>query len=249
MPRGIAALLAFDSAKDANEAAETLRKALRAQHGDTFRDGAWRDGPDGTRTATFSDRFGAGRIEVKGEVVRLLDGVPVETLERAFAALAAAPVERDTGDGWTPDAEVDPFVGATWTSAQGKTAWTAPDAAYATTVDGTALVATKGDLTVRLETVPGDAAAAFPKAIGMLIGRHKGAVPDVQNVEELMVGTQGAARLRLDDRSGEAPQARWVYVVPLADHLLLVTVASPAATFAAHADDLDRVLEGLAFRE
>ena len=249
VPRGIAALLAFDTAKDANEAAETLRKALRAQHGDTFRDGAWRDGPDGARTATFSDRFGAGRLEVKGEIVRLLDGVPVETLERAFAALAAAPVERDTGDGWTPEAEGDPFAGATWTSAQGKTAWSAPDAAYTTTVDGTALIATKGDLTVQLETVPGDAAAAFGKAIGMLVGRHKGAVPDVQNVEELMVGTQGAARLRLDDRSGAAPQARWVYVVPLADHLLLVTVGAPKATFDAHADDVDRIVEGLAFRE
>ncbi len=248
VPRGVAALLAFDSPKDAAEAAETLRKALRAQHGDSYRDGEWRDGAEGARSATYSSRWGAGRIEVDGDLVAFLDGVPVDALERAFAVLVKAPVLRDPADTWTPEGQGDPFAGATWTSAQGKSAWRAPDATWTTTVDGTALVATKGELTLRLETVPGDAGSAFMKAVGMLVGRHKRATPDVNNIEELTVAEKPAARLKLNDRPGDGAAERWVYVVPLADHILLVTVSAPAGRLAGLESDAEAALDA-AFRD
>lgn len=248
VPRGVAALMAFDSPKDATEAAQTLLKALRAQHGDTFRDGAWRDGEEGVRTATFSSRWGAGRVEVDGDLVAFLDGVPVDSLDRAFAALVKAPVVRDPADTWTPEGQGDAFAGATWTSAQGKTAWRAP-AGFAPTVDGAAVVATKGELTVRFETVPGDAGSAFMKAVGMLVGRHKRATPSVNEIEELTVADKPSARLRLNDRPGDGAMERWVYVVPLADHILLATVSAPAGRLAAVEDDAETALDALAFRD
>ena len=80
------------------------------------------------------------------------------------------------------------------------------------------------------------------EAVALLAG-------DVQYTEEMPVAGKGAARLRLDDPAGDAPTARWIYVIPLSDHLLLITVAAPKTTFASIEGELDRVLDGLVFRE
>ncbi len=90
---------------------------------------------------------------------------------------------------------------------------------------------------------------AFMKAVGMLVGRHKRATPDVNNIEELTVAEKPAARLKLNDRPGDGAAERWVYVVPLADHILLVTVSAPAGRLAGLESDAEAALDALAFRD
>ena len=63
----------------------------------------------------------------------------------------------------------------------------------------------------------------------------------------MMIAPEAAASRTSD--SEMAPTARWIYVIPLADHLLLLTASAPKATFSKVQDELDRVLDGLAFRE
>lgn len=250
-PKAVSAVFAFDTAKDAQEAAKALHLAIEQQHAATVTKGAFGPVADGAGArASWTSSYGAGRVEVAGDVVWLLDGVPADRLEAAFEVLKTAPVERDPADTWAPENEEDALAGVTWRAKDNTVGWRLPKdgwAATGTPADG----AVKGGLSLRLETVKGRGPAGFNAAVTTLVKRHPGAAPDVSTIEELAVGGKGGARLRMDDGGGapEQRRERFVYFVPLGDTSLVLTFEAQKGGLAAAQGDIDAALAGLVFAD
>ena len=125
-PTTIAMISAWDSQKDADEAADALATALAKQYGKDFVLTGFGGGDGATRSLDFSDPYGEGRLLVRDDVVRLLDGVPADALARVWAKLAAAKIARDPADTWTPETDVDPLATAAWKDLKSASAGTSP---------------------------------------------------------------------------------------------------------------------------
>src|SRR5262249_16773231 len=91
-PRAYAIASAWDAPQDAKEAGDAMLAALKAQYAKKFKAGGWIE-KDGVRTSNYEGGYGLGRIEVKGDEVRVVDGLPVDALERVFAVLETARLE------------------------------------------------------------------------------------------------------------------------------------------------------------
>jgi hypothetical protein len=234
---------AWDSEKDAVEAAEAFEKALSIQYGST-----WKKLPspgDGKATTVdFTDSFGRGRIERRGDEVRILDGVPEAAFEKAWAALSGAPFERDPKDTWTP-ADSDLLSVAAWKNDAG-IGWTPPGKDWAVAEGATPTKAsfTHGDFALKATVV----AAGFQKAalaqLGAIQSEHPEFRFDPTKMEELKVGGKDAGRLEFELGKGDARHSHVLYIVPLGESTLMLETDAPTASWPAASKDLATAISG-----
>lgn len=249
---GVVMASAWDTPADAMEAANAIRKALGVQHKARYEGGEWKTGADGHSTVDFKTPYGLGRLEVIGDEVRLVDGFPQGSLDRVWALLAAMKMTRDAADTWTPASEPDPFAGSHWRDDKLGVAWKAPDDTWKAEADGTSTKLKKGELTVRLTTVPGTLQQNMLKLLVEAKNRYPRADLDPQKFEEATVGTKEAAKLPLDDRSaaeGQVEQGRSIVIATLGDGLLLIEASAPKASWQAAQADLTGALEAFLFKD
>jgi len=97
----VAAVFAWDTKEDADEAADAIARAIGIRYGKSLKDAVWTAATPGGRLFSYVSPDGPGRLSVRGDVVRWLDGAPAETVDAAFAALEGAGVTRHANDTWT----------------------------------------------------------------------------------------------------------------------------------------------------
>jgi hypothetical protein len=102
---------AFDTARDAAEAADIMGAALRGANGAAWKGLGWQSaGPDGARSFDYEGLYGRGRILQRGEEVLLLDGAR-GNLDALWAAVTRTTFDVDARDVGGEGDAIDPFEG------------------------------------------------------------------------------------------------------------------------------------------
>jgi hypothetical protein len=112
-PLAVIQAWAFDTEKDAWEAAEMLGKAAKRYAAKDWKGGDWqkdavvKDGVPAKATLDYANQFGAGRLHLDGTHILGVDGVAPDVLERLWPVVLQTKFVRDARDTWTPGT-VDP---------------------------------------------------------------------------------------------------------------------------------------------
>ena len=211
-PRAYVVASAWDSPQDAVEAGNAFLAAAKKQYGDKFKSGDWVE-KDGVRTSNYEDGYGLARIEVKGDEVRIVDGLPLEALDRVFAALEKAKFEKDPKDTWTRENALDATAGADWKHEKSGMAWKKPNADWTVTSTGDTASMKKGGLEVKVRVIPASVAVVAPSAIVGLASRY----PDLDTknppLADVSVAGKESARIEFDSTLKGAEGKRHVVVV------------------------------------
>jgi hypothetical protein len=247
----LAVILAWDSKEDAAEAGDAILKCLAARDGKLVEGASWKDGADGARVFDYTGSFGPGRIVVRGDVVRWLDGAPSEALERAFTPLAAAVVERDAADTWSREKEGEPFARAAWRSDDGQVAWEAPSDGWTLERDGAAAIARFGDVELRLSS---HSATGIPLLVGNAVqslrAKDSGLKPMVDQLEERAIAWQDGVRLPVVTSSKRANARNYMLVIVPAGDVTFIGVASaPTAVWKDRQAAIEAAIDGLRFAD
>ncbi|MHC5012752.1 MAG: hypothetical protein ACYTG6_17705, partial [Planctomycetota bacterium] len=110
LPLAMVVAHAFDTDKDATEAADALLEVFRRASENDFQGGEWVTVQEGdldgatARWAVFGSAFGHGRILQRGEEVLVLEGIPEETFDDVWKLVEATTFVRDERDTWDPEA-------------------------------------------------------------------------------------------------------------------------------------------------
>ena len=237
---------AWDSHKDAAEAANAIEASLRAQFGDDFHAGSWGDAADQKgRQLDFTDRYGAGRILVRDDVLLVLDGFPKETFGAIWALLEAVKFERDPKDTWSPGTEPDLVAKTAWSG--GFVGWNRPDEMWV--ADEAAGAYSRGDLSIRLSVEKGPILPTFAAAVGEARRRMPKAQIDPRTITELQVGSKGALRIDFDD-AGATPVMSNAMVFILTDGgTVVMKVSAPKDAWDEVSFDLDEALDAFVWKE
>jgi len=226
-PTTIVMISAWDSPKDAQEAADAFAKALSKQYGKEFALTGFGGGDAATRSLAFSGPFGEGRLEVRGDEVRLLDGVPADALGRVWAKISAAKIERDPADTWSAETEVDPIATAAWKDVKFGAGWNKPSDDWTLEDKGAegGTVVSKGTTSLRIDTRAGGLQENLLKLFVEFKKRHPTAKLDMQAIQEAAIGTKEAAKFVMPDGA----TTRHIYVAPIGDALLIADCAFPTS--------------------
>ena len=125
LPLGVTFASAWDTKKDADEAADAVLATLGKQYGATWSAREWTANADG-RTVSWKGANGAGMMTVRGDAVVMADGFTPDDLEKVRAVLEKTSFERDPKDMGTDAKEDDPLAGADWKDAKHGIGWKAP---------------------------------------------------------------------------------------------------------------------------
>lgn len=236
----------MDSHQDAAEAANALEASLRAQFGDGFAAGSWGDTADGKgRVLDFTDRYGAGRIEVRDDVVRVLDGFPKATFEAVWERMAAIRFERDPKDTWARGTEPDLVAAAAWSG--GVVGWNRPDEMWV--ADEAEGAYSRGDLSIRLSVEKGPIQMVVLKAMVETKRRMPKAKIDPTTVTEFQVGARTAVRLDFDDPDGKPVTSNSLIFVITEGAAVVMKVSAPKDVWEKVAHDVEDALESFVWKE
>jgi hypothetical protein len=115
-------LWAFDTEKDAWEAAEQIGKAAEKAAGKAWMSRGWTKMGDGevpqAAALNYLNQHGASRLVMDGTRVLRVDGAPLVVLESLWPVILKTSFTRDARDTWVPGSENEAFVQATWKDEQ-----------------------------------------------------------------------------------------------------------------------------------
>ena len=159
--------------------------------------------------------------------MRLLDGVPADALERVWAKVSAAKIERDPADTWTAETDVDPIKTAAWKDLKFGAGWNKPSDDWTLEDKGAegGTVASKGTTSLRIDTRAGGLQENLLKLVVEFKKRHPTAALDMRTIQESAIGTKEAAKFVMPDGA----TTRHIYVAPIGDALLIADFAFPTA--------------------
>jgi hypothetical protein len=210
-PRAYVLSSAWDSPKDAVEAGNAFLEAAKKQYGDKFKSGEWVD-KDGVRTSNYEGSYGLARIEVRGEEMRIVDGLPLESLDRVFAELSKATFQKDPKDTWTPENAPDATSGADWRHEKSGLAWKKPGEGWTVTGTGDEAMIKKDSLEIRVRVHASGLLLVAGAAVKDMTRRYPDL--DVQKaVSEATVAGKESARIEFDSRTRADPDGAKRHIV------------------------------------
>jgi hypothetical protein len=122
LPLVLVDLWAFDTEKDAWEAAEQIGKAAERAAGKAWLSRGWTKMGDGevpqAATLSYLNQHGASRLVMDGTRVLRVDGAPLAVLESLWPVILKTSFTRDPRDTWVPGSEGQAFAQATWKDEQ-----------------------------------------------------------------------------------------------------------------------------------
>ncbi len=248
-PLALVVASAWDTEKDAREAAVAMQKAIRRQYGDAYK------GVDLGEAAAvgWTDSNGAGRVAVDGMRVFLVDGVPADRLDAVFGEAAKTGFERDPKDTYDPAKAADSLKGAAWRSPDGSFGWNPPsDGWKVEPVDGAkgAVRLTKGDVGFRVEHREGQI-ATVAMAVAKTAAEQDEEFNPLQAAKEIRVAGATAMRITWTSNEGAPPVAtkHRTVLVAVADGVVVVEASAPADRWTATVSALSEALKGFAGAE
>lgn len=193
LPLGLVSAYAFDTPRDAWEAAEALGQALEKAAGTAWKATGWvKEGPGDVpekAVLEYANGAGASRLALRGTRLLQVDGVPAEVLGRLWPVVEATAFVRDARDTWTPEVEDRRFAAATFRDAARGVSFTPPEGwkAEATSVGAPGALAlvrdAAGDVRVLL-SVQDRPMTTEGAVIGLLSGlQAQGLQPEIQEGE------------------------------------------------------------------
>ena len=247
-PRAYAFASAWDSAKDAVEAGEALLQVEKKQYGDRFKAGEWVE-KGGVRTSNFEGPFGLGRIEVKADEVRLVDGLDLPALDRVFAALENARFEKSPADTWTSEGVTDPTAGADWRHEATGMGWKKPDAEWVIQGKGDDFTFVKGAAEVHVRIAPLPMEMLRGMAATALATKYVGIEADSVPSTSVTVAGKDSARLEFDSAvrgAADASAKRHVIavLVPLGLKTLVVQLVVDSEKWPSVSKDFEGLQAG-----
>ncbi len=234
---------AFDTLEDSEEAARLLGEARRKVAGDSWKGGGWqRDDAASVPTMSFdfTNTYGRGRILKRGQELLILDGVPADSFDKAWAVFEKTTFPRHTAD--QGDTAADPFAGLELVDRRRGLGLKLPKG-WTGSLGGrrpaTFATVRKGEVTLTYTVIRREVSAAgLPQIAQMLLGR-------------IFSAGQASASSVMGETGLQHPLPTPAHIHGVAHfacdltRTYIVTVAGPKAQVAAAAEDIKRLMDGM----
>jgi hypothetical protein len=236
----------WDTERDAKEAGEAMVLAIQRQYkaSDTWTLAE----KDGVLRADWTGGNGAGRAEVVGTKVFLVDGIPAAGLDALFAEARKTTFTRDAKDTWDPAKPPDPFRDAHWSDAERGIGWRPLGKGWTVTKDE------KDPASAWLAPASGPRIKVTSKKLpleGVLVGhvvsiqkRFPKGFDLMKNVSDTSVAGEAAGRLVWPEETPAGEVRHETVFVKLRKGTLVVDVENPAAETPAARRAMQQALEG-----
>lgn len=252
LPLGIVIASAWDTDKDAVEAADAMLRALSKQYGSAFKGSGWKATELG-RVSNWTAPNGAGRLIVRGDEVLLADGFPADDLTRLVAVLELAKFERDPGDTWDPAKANEPAEGVVWNDAKRGIGWKPPSDAWKFTAGEPGkpdeFTLTKGVTTVSVRVLSADLMSVARAFAPILMGNPKYFNPTKDITESKIAGATVVAIHFTEAAAGSIPETRHVRFLIGFDGGTVVASVAAERGIDAVAKDAEEAFAGFVYRD
>jgi hypothetical protein len=252
VPLAIVVVGAWDTPKDAQEAGEAMRLAFQRQYRTRFEGGPVAE-KDGVRRADWTGANGAGRLEVRGSNVYLVDGFPAAGLDALFAEVRKTKFARDPKDTWDPAKVADPFVTAAWKDEARGVAWAASGTDWTATKDEKDASVTwlqrAGGPRVRVTTTKDGLQPALFRHLTEIRPRLPEKFDLMSAIADATVAGKSAGHLTWTEAAASGPLKHRTTFVALEAGTLVVEVEAPEADWPAAQKAHEEALKGFLVRE
>jgi hypothetical protein len=252
LPLAWAEALAFDTPRDAGEAADAMRTMLQKASGEAFSGGEWATADDGSRTASFEGAFGPGRIRQNGSTVVLLEGVPAESFDRVWEVVAATRFVRDARDAFDPAVDRRAVAESHLVVEEHGVGVNRPDETWtlerATTGRGAVARLGKDGVDVEIRVLDQDQTVSLGQALQGLEVTFKAGHPDADLTRrrDVPVGpTEGVVYPLGPRRGGPEDRHTTVYVGAREARIFVVRAEGPPEPLERLSAELDQIAAGI----
>jgi hypothetical protein len=241
----------WDTEKDAKEAGEAMLEALRRQY---RADEAWSfSEKDGALRAEWASPNGAGRGEVVGTKVFLVDGFDVGGIDAVLAEVRKTKFERDPKDTWDAANPPDAFRDAAWKNAALSIAWKPLGKDWTVTADekdaNAAWFQRAGAPRIRVSGQKGPFQAALATHLIKIRTRLPAGFDLLKSISDASVAGKTSGRLAWTETTPSGDVKHETLFVILESGTVVIDLEAPAAEWPVAQKALTRALKGFYVRE